>query len=273
MYRIISYLLFCGCVLLPLGCDAAQKQAASTTLSAQNVVELRKHVGRAVTVQGFVERTGKSRSGNQFLNFQSSELSLICFGSDVKNFKAGGPVKLFAKKQIQVVGKLERYKNKLQIKLARPDQIRVIGSKGSGGSSVPRKKSGTADFKLKKIGDESWLSPAGVKYVGRDPQGLSRLEHVLRHASDIPNRAGPHGVFDGDDNGALATIDDAWKKIQREKIKPKNEGARSSFTVPMGRRVGFLGGQTGKRKRHPALRRVFIVVRTGTSEVVTAFPK
>lgn len=255
-------------LFLPQENAAAQKHASVGAVSAQNIVELRKNVGKDIAVNGFVERTNKSRSGNHFLNFRASEFSVICFSSDVKNFSNGGPAKQFEKKQVHVTGKLELYKNKLQIKLRHPSQIKIVGA-------APKKstRSTSAVFDLKKVGEDAWISPAGLKYQGHDPAGLNRVEHVLRHAKDMPSRAGPHGVFDGDDSQALATVDEAWKQIQKRRIKAKIEGRRSSYTVSMGRRIGFLGGQTGKRKRNPPLRRVFIVVNTGTSEIITAFPK
>ena len=267
MIRALLFFLALSGILSP-EIASAQKQAGTPAVSAQNIVELRKSIGKTVTVNGFVERASKSRSGNQFLNFRSSELSVICFASDVRRFTNGEPIKQFAKKQVQISGKLELYRNKLQIKLSNPSQIKIVGK-----TSKTTTKAPASEFKLKKVGENSWISPAGLKYKGLDPAGLNRVEHVLRHAKDIPSRAGPHGVFDGDDNQALATIDEAWTKIKQKRIKAKNEGRRSSYTVSMGRKIGYLGGQTGRRKRNPPLSRVFIVVNTGTSEVITAFPK
>ena len=118
-----------------------------------------------------------------------------------------------------------------------------------------------------------WLSPAGLRYQGRDPAGLSRIEHIGRHMADIPTRDGPHGVFDGGRERAFAVIDEAWKLAHARRLRPVAEGERSSYTVDMGRRVGFLGGRTGAARKHPPLSRVFIVFETGTTNIITAFPK
>ena len=103
--------------------------------------------------------------------------------------------------------------------------------------------------------------------------GLTRKAHVLRHARDIPDRDGPHGVFDGGDEVAFGWIDEAWKKIKTNRIRPQTDDGRDVYTVSMGRRVGFLGGKTGAERNHPPLAKIFIVVRKGTSEVITAFPR
>ncbi|MCA9072423.1 MAG: hypothetical protein KDA84_26040, partial [Planctomycetaceae bacterium] len=110
-------------------------------------------------------------------------------------------------------------------------------------------------------------------YVGRDPEGRTRKDHVLRHAKDVPDRDGPHGVFDGGDSVAFAWIDEAWKKIKADRIRPQTENGRETYTISMGRRVGFLGGRTGAERKHPPLTKIFLVFRQGTSEVITAFPK
>ncbi len=122
-------------------------------------------------------------------------------------------------------------------------------------------------------GPEAWTSPAGLRYEGHDPEGLTRVEHVERHTRDIPDRDGPHGVFDGGTDVAFAVIDEAWELAEKTKVRPKIEGDRSSYLVNMNRRVGYLGGKTGQQRGHPPLDRVFIVFETDTKNIVTAFPK
>lgn len=247
---------------LCLGQESSAPAAAA--IRANNVVILRQRLGKEVTVTGNVARTGKSSSGHQFLNFQSSELTAVCFGEDVKKFKDGHPADLYDGKQIRVTGKLSLYKGKLQLRFREPSQIQVAKASAT---------SKTVGVKLKQIDRDTWISPAGLRYAGRDPMGLTRVEHVLRHANDIKNRDGPHGVFDGDQAVVFAVIDEAWRLADRQKLKPRLEGRRSSYTVRMGRRVGYLGGRLGASKRHPPLGRVFIVFETGTKNIVTAFPK
>ena len=280
-----------------LGHAGAKEAAPPPKVAANNHAKVKSLAGKTVTLFGKISRANQSKSGNHFLNFYSSDVTIFCAKKDATKFKSGGPAKLFANKEVEVTGKLESYKGKPQIKIISPQQIRLANSTSAGkretstpslkdvkvgetgktpslsdvrvgGSSSPTKK-----FELKQVGKTTWVSPAGLKYAGKDPQGLTRVEHVLRHAADQPRRSGPHGVFDGGNDKALETVDAAWKIAKQKKIKPKNEGHRSAYTIPMGRRVGFLGGKTGAQRRNPALKKVFIVVRTGTSEVITAFPK
>jgi hypothetical protein len=124
---------------------------------------------------------------------------------------------------------------------------------------------------LRHLGTDAWESAAGLRYVGRDPAGLTRVSHVLRHAADDVTRP-VHGVLDAGRRGALRVVDDAWIRIQQQGIQGVTQGNRTVFTVDMGGRVGYLGGQAGASAGNPALTRLQIVVERGTSNVVTAFP-
>jgi hypothetical protein len=246
--------------------SAAAKQEAEA-LPAQNVVQLRRHVGKSVTVRGRIARTSKAQgAGHQFLNFDGSELTAICFAEDIKNFPDGAPVELFRDRTVELTGKLELYRDKLQIKLRDPKQIRIVedSSPGSNRSVEP--------IELKPLGPGAWVSPAGLRYVGRDPAGRTRLDHVRLHFRDEPDRDGSHGVFDGEEGEALAVIDEAWQEIQERKTAPRVESGRAAYVVSLGRRIGYLGGRTGAQRDHPALSRVMIVVEEGTSNLVTAYP-
>ncbi|MEM9644218.1 MAG: hypothetical protein AAF989_04420 [Planctomycetota bacterium] len=124
---------------------------------------------------------------------------------------------------------------------------------------------------LRDLGGERYLSPAGLMYTRGSAEG-HRLKHLERHTADQPRRPGSHGVFDGGMKGALETIDKAYeraKKKQRTTVKQDRD--RTIYTVDMGSRVGYVGGQTGGRKRKPMARRVQLVLE-GT-RVITAYPK
>lgn len=251
-----------------------REQSAEDAVAANQVVELRRRVGQTVTVVGRVGRAAKSTgSGHQFLNFDGSELSAVCFREDVAKFTDGEPADLYRDQRVELTGKLELYRGKLQIRLNRPEQIRIVidgdgpGVENTAAGSLPK------PIELKRIGTDAWLSPAGLKYAGRDPEGRTRLDHVRRHMRDDPRRDGPHGVFDGEEGVALATIDEAWRLIHTKKIRPQTENGRSAYTVSMGRRVGYLGGTLGASRDHPPLDRVFIVVEADSANIVTAFPK
>ncbi len=234
-----------------------------------NKNDLSQAVGKDVLVVGEVSRTGKSSSGHVFLNFAANAEFVIFIPSDVvaKFAKDDAPTSLTGE-TVAVQGRLDRFRGKLQIRLQSTKQLTKVQRKPDAGKDrLPE------PVELKSIGRDAWLSPAGVRYVGRDPNGLTRRAHVLRHARDIPDRDGPHGVFDGGESVAFAWIDEAWKKIKTDRIRPETESGRDAYTVYMGRRVGFLGGKTGAERNRPELKKIFIVVRQGTSDVITAFPR
>lgn len=253
--------------------------------------ELRKMVHREIRIQGRIRSTNKSSSGHQFLNFYSSEVGVICFRDDVTKFR-DTPLSSFVERDVILQGKIEDFKGKLQIELHDPSQISILhaDSVTANSSEVTASKSnerpakpGEAEIQrdgqpaqpsvLREVGKNHWVSAGGLAYRGVDPDGRSRREHILRHAEDDPDRDGPHGVFAVTDDEVFALIDEAWKKIETQKIRPNAEGNRVSYTVRMGRRVGYLGGSTGRDRGHPPLDRIFIVLEEGTHNVVTAFPK
>ncbi|NLF70240.1 MAG: hypothetical protein GX575_14470 [Candidatus Anammoximicrobium sp.] len=258
------------------GCSWAASDAPPARVAAHDVQALRTLVGQAVTVSGRVSGTGVSgSSGHQFLNFDNREFSVICFADDLDRFTAGQPAELYKGRDIEITGVLERYRDKLQIRLREPSQIKLAGAPPdqaapSGSGRVP---AAASEIELKKVGPNTWLSPAGLRYQGRDPDGRTRIEHVLRHARDIPDREGSHGVFDGGPEAVFGVIDEAWRNVERKRIRPTIEGDRSLYTVPMSRRVGYLGGRAGASRGHPPLTRIFLVIETETKNVITAFPR
>ncbi|MCA9270304.1 MAG: hypothetical protein KDA41_17605, partial [Planctomycetales bacterium] len=237
--------------------EGAAPAESPKAIPARNVVTLRERVGEQVTVFGQIARTARSSSGHQFLNFSNSELTAICLREDAANFVDGAPADAFANKSVELTGTLELYKGKLQIRLRSPQQIRVADPA----------EAEVAKVTLEEVAPNVWQSPAGLRYAGRDPTGLTRVEHIARHCRDMPDRDGPHGVFDGGQEAAFAVIDEAWKIAADRKLRPLDEGDRSSYTVRMGRRIGYLGGTTGAQRGHPQLDRVFIVFETGTKNI------
>lgn len=237
---------------------------AQDWLESDDLEGLEEAVGQVVTVRGYVVRTGKPRNGHRYLNFEENDFFIFCPSSDVDEFEEGDPADLYRNKQIEVTGKIERYSGRLQLRLSSPEQIRILEEEGEPDS---------ADFELRKVGRDAWMSPAGLLYSGRDPEGLTRLDHVKRHTRDIPSRAGSHGVFDGDELNAFALIDEAWKKAKEKEIEPDYRGDRAAYLVPMGRRVGYLGGRSGQSRGNPALDEILIVVDSETNRVITAYPK
>lgn len=126
---------------------------------------------------------------------------------------------------------------------------------------------------LRKVGVDTWDSSGGLRYAGLDPDGLNRVQHVIRHSGDDLARAGKHGVFDAGRSGTLGVIDEAWVLAQKggSGVTAVTKGNRTVYTVDMGRRVGYVGGQAGAAAGNPAANYVQIVIENG-KEVITAFP-
>ncbi|EMB13535.1 hypothetical protein [Rhodopirellula europaea] len=145
------------------------------------------------------------------------------------------------------------------------------GDPQSGTSAVSNADKSDLEYGLlREISPDRFLSPAGVLYTPGSAEG-HRLEHLRRHTEDQPNRSGKHGVFDGDMEGALVTIDKAYEKAQANQRTTKEvDGKRTIYTVDMGKRVGFVGGRDGQRSRNPMARRVRLVLEG--NRLITAFP-
>jgi hypothetical protein len=128
-------------------------------------------------------------------------------------------------------------------------------------------------------GIKTWESPAGLKY-GPDPSPNfgNRIQHVLNHAKDIPNRPGKHGVFDGREE-ALHLTDEAWRKVLSgdsnviRTVNPArgNVPARDVYLVPMNKRTGYVGGQWGNANGLPEATHLRLVIENGRN-VVSSFP-
>jgi RHS repeat-associated protein len=116
---------------------------------------------------------------------------------------------------------------------------------------------------LRSIGQSLWESTAGLRYgVDPDPSIGNRVQHVLQHAADIPNRPGLHGVFNAGRSGTLAVIDEAWTLAQRggAGVTTIQQGARTVYVVDMGRQIGYVGGQVGAATGNPVTNFVQLVI-------------
>lgn len=139
--------------------------------------------------------------------------------------------------------------------------------------NLDSKKSEPVLGQLKKVDKNVLESTAGLRYGPGSREG-HRLKHVMLHASDQPNRSGKHGVFDGDQEEILALLDEVYLTAQKrgppKNVRVKQDRNRTVMTVNLNRRVGFMGGQVGKSRGRPGLKKVRIVLE-GKS-VITAFP-
>lgn len=124
---------------------------------------------------------------------------------------------------------------------------------------------------LRDIGGSVFRSTAGLHYRPGSQEG-HRIKHVLRHHEDAPDRP-VHGVFVGDRNEVFAVIDEAYLDTFDHgppRVTTENDDGRTIHRVDLGRRIGYVGGQSGRRQGHPAARHVQLILE-GTN-VITAYP-
>lgn len=124
---------------------------------------------------------------------------------------------------------------------------------------------------LEPIGRDTYRSPAGLVY-GRGSVHGTRLRHLLSHTADEPDRPGQHGVFDETSlDPLIVLVDEAYLQALRgEHTRKQVEDDRTVYTVDMRRRIGYIGGESGGRRDHPAARHVRLVL--DGERLITAFP-
>ncbi len=106
------------------------------------------------------------------------------------------------------------------------------------------------------------------------PRQEHRIDHVLRHSADQPNRQGSHGVFDGDTVAILKLLDDAYTMIKNDSPDVRidsTEGNRVAYTINFKRRIGYKGGQSGGRQNHPQPKILRLILQSD-DRVMSAFP-
>lgn len=122
-------------------------------------------------------------------------------------------------------------------------------------SSLPRAQvaANAGRFELTALGGSRYQTPAGLIYGPGSKHG-HWLTHVLQHGFPDATKK-THSVFTSG-SGALRTVDEAW--LMRGAPDPSDLG---KYVIPMGRTVG-TGGETS----------VTVIVRPGTSQIITAYP-
>jgi hypothetical protein len=122
--------------LSALAADASPSPSASPSASASpsgeldpsDLTTLRPMVGQTVTLAGTVLSSGESKTGTaRYLHFTkdwNSSVSIVFF------VKQGEPSKesleAFVGKKVRVTGKLELYKDQVEIKLDTPTSVEVV---------------------------------------------------------------------------------------------------------------------------------------------------
>ena len=155
------------------------------------------------------------------------------------------------------------------------EEVQRVGQGGDNGSEVGAGepvRQRPDGFELEQIGRDTWRSPAGLVYT-MGPNREHRIDHILRHSLDDPDRPGAHGVFlPGDRISVLQTIDDAWLRGRAggRGVQRSNEEGKTVLTVDLGRTIGYVGGRDGAGDDHPETTRLKLVV--DGDRVITAYP-
>lgn len=151
------------------------------------------------------------------------------------------------------------------------DTKKVDTKQADAKKGAPKQESNAPQLgKLVEIGKDTYRSTAGLIYGPGSAEG-HRVKHVMNHAVDDPQRP-IHGVFDGKQDQILAVIDEAWLIAKKggKGFSVEYDGNRAIYLVDMGRRIGYVGGKTGKRQNHPGARHLRLVLER--QNVITAFP-
>jgi hypothetical protein len=135
----------------------------------------------------------------------------------------------------------------------------------------PANKQGPTFGYLKSLGRDRYESPEGLVYAPGSEEG-HRLKHIERHIVDMPDRPGPHGVFEGSMDEFLMTIDQGYQKASSKSkgTKTRDEDGMTIMEITFDKKIGFVGGSEGRRKGNPSTKRLRIVL--NGDRLITAFP-
>lgn len=115
---------------------AGEESATPPVFEASDTAAITAKDGQKITVRGAVSTVRKSRGGTHFINFVDSEFYLVTFKSDLQAFEKGEPADLYRGKHLAVTGVVSIYQGKPQMKLQRPDMVKIIDLNASKKESV-----------------------------------------------------------------------------------------------------------------------------------------
>jgi len=115
--------LYCFALFLTASCLGADAPAKPVVYSPKDAA---KHIGETITVEGVVSSARELNSKQVFLNFgapyPSHDFTATVFPADRKNF---GDLVSLDGKSVRVIGKVEDYRGKPEIKLTSAEQLVV----------------------------------------------------------------------------------------------------------------------------------------------------
>ena len=112
-YLIVLYATLCGVAL-------------ADSIPVENHELLKTKIGQVITVVGTPNaKSTMAESGHFFYNFDQAELVIFCFKASAAKFPAEKKPAALIGKKILVTGKLTLYKEKLQIAIREPEDIKL----------------------------------------------------------------------------------------------------------------------------------------------------
>jgi hypothetical protein len=123
-----------------------------------------------------------------------------------------------------------------------------------------------------KISHNVWKTRGGLLISGTDPDKMTRLEHIMKHTIDMPQRP-VHGVFTINKAAVIELMDETWSKIQSGSLKGDERSGKIAYKYDTGRVIGYMGGKKGRDQHNPRLKQVLMVIKKKRPEVITFFPQ
>ncbi len=116
-----------------------------------------------------------------------------------------------------------------------------------------------------------WKTRGGLLLSGRDKDGSTRLEHVMKHSRDNRRKA-VHGVFTITKTGIITLMDRVWSMYRKGSLALRKNGSRSVIQYDTGERIGFSGGRRSKGRTMEYLTKVRLVLNGKGPGVVAFYP-
>ena len=102
--------------------------ATPRSLRAISWRDATEHVGKRMIIEGVVVAARRTERA-VFLNFSENwqrDFTVVIFARDFGKWPQADPEPLYRQKKIRVRGKIERYRDRVEIVVARPDQIEIM---------------------------------------------------------------------------------------------------------------------------------------------------
>jgi hypothetical protein len=135
LFAVLSALLATASFAADPPTDDAKKDAAKEEIKVIKPDDAKDNDGKKVTVEFTVQASRELPSGVCFLNSGKNasdpeNFTAFITGKGLKKFKADSkteePAVYFSKKKIQVTGTIKKYKEKFEIEVESPEQIKII---------------------------------------------------------------------------------------------------------------------------------------------------